>query len=175
MHGTPYQIFELIWTGRDVRAGARLREQPWRRLVRVRKTRINRWFYPTCKSASKLSHKLYKDARLKSLPVDSLTFLHCDSCVFKTPFSLGGIHLLRSQNFRDFRPPPPFICISRNLSVSIIRIFGQFLNPPSPLGANVINGSPLNSNSQGAVIAPCISCQYIVWPFYHDWEWPTRS
>ena len=64
-------------------------------------------------------------------------------------FPLGGIHLLRSQHFLDFRPPP-LICISRNLSVLPFAIFESFSTPPSPLDANVINGSPLMKDNQRA-------------------------
>ena len=35
-------------------------------------------------------------------------------------------------------PPPPFIRISRNLSVLSVCKIGQFLNPPPPIRADVI-------------------------------------
>ena len=56
---------------------------------------------------------------------------------------LGGIHLLRSQNFHDFGPLPPLFAVSRNLSVLSFAKLATSFTPLPPLGANVINGSPL--------------------------------
>ena len=43
---------------------------------------------------------------------------------------LGGIHLLRSQNFRDFGPPPPLVRSFTQPISLIIRKIGHFLHPP---------------------------------------------
>ena len=59
---------------------------------------------------------------------------------------LGGIHLLRSQNFWDYGPP-----LVRSFTQpisSVVRKIGHFFHPPPPLGANVINGSPLTMISR---------------------------
>ena len=47
--------------------------------------------------------------------------------------NLRGHTFKTSAKFWHFlTPPPPFIRISRNLSVLFVRKIGQFLNPPSP-------------------------------------------
>ena len=43
-----------------------------------------------------------------------------------------------------FDPLPPLVRFSRNLSVSIVRIFSDFFRPPLPLGAYILNGCPLS-------------------------------
>ena len=60
----------------------------------------------------------------------------------KKPKYKGGFHLVFTQNFRDFRLPPPGT-LSRNLSVLMYAKIGHIFDTPLPLSAYILNGSPL--------------------------------
>ena len=67
--------------------------------------------------------------------------------------NLRGHTFKTSAKFWHFlTPPPPFIRISRNLSVLFVRKIGQFINrPPPPFSADVLKVSPPNLPQNGKV------------------------
>ena len=57
---------------------------------------------------------------------------------------LGGFHLVRTHNFRDFRPPPsPSYAFHATYPSCCTQKLAISSTPPPPLDAYVLNGSPL--------------------------------
>ena len=64
--------------------------------------------------------------------------------LFPSTFYVRELPLSTSAVFWNFWTPSlPLARISRNLSVLFVRRIWPFFNPPSPLSADILNGSPL--------------------------------